>query len=213
MGIIMGQYFKKCVIVFSVFITSCIVIIIACIGTDFTYYSHFSPEVSDLDSSYQPLFISEDLFSNYSDFEYYSKRFNTNIIDEWRGYLGDRISINDIEYFLLDNNSTNEINELYATMKKSHQSGILNKRFTVFDSKIKGFIQFLYYAKQIEAISLQQLDVWDLEQGMIRNYASPEIIAELENRYHVESDPFLKNRYWFQVAKAKYYSIDKSSII
>lgn len=209
----MGQYFKKCVIVFSVFITSCIVIIIACSGIDFTYYSHFSPEVSDLDSSFEPLFISEDLFSNYSDFEYYSKRFNTNIIDEWRGYLGDRISINDIEYFLLDNNSTNEINELYATMKNSHQSGILNKRFSVFDSKIKGFIQFLYYAKQIEAISLQQLDVWDLEQGMIRNYPSPEIIAELENRYHVESDPFLKNRYWFQVAKAKYYSIDKSSII
>jgi hypothetical protein len=209
----MGQYFKKCVIVFSVFITSCIVIIIACSGIDFTYYSHFSPEVSDLDSSFEPLFISEDLFSNYADFEYYSKRFNTNIIDEWRGYLGDRISINDIEYFLLDNNSTNEINELYATMKNSHQSGILNKRFSVFDSKIKGFIQFLYYAKQIEAISLQQLDVWDLEQGMIRNYASPEIIAELENRYHVESDPFLKNRYWFQVAKAKYYSIDKSSII
>jgi hypothetical protein len=209
----MGQYFKNCVILFSVFITSCIVIIIACIGTDFTYYSHFSPEVSDLDSSFEPLFISEDLFSNYADFEYYSKRFNTNIIDEWRGYLGDRISINDIEYFLLDNNSTNEINELYATMKNSHQSGILNKRFSVFDSKIKGFIQFLYYAKQIEAISLQQLDVWDLEQGMIRNFASPEIIAELENRYHVESDPFLKNRYWFQVAKAKYYSIDKSSII
>jgi hypothetical protein len=209
----MGQYFKKCVIVFSVFITSCIVIIIACSGIDFTYYSHFSPEVSDLDSSFEPLFISEDLFSNYADFEYYSKRFNTNIIDEWRGYLGDRISINDIEYFLLDNNSTNEINELYATMKNSHQSGILNKRFSVFDSKIKGFIQFLYYAKQIEAISLQQLDVWDLEQGMIRNFASPEIIAELENRYHVESDPFLKNRYWFQVAKAKYYSIDKSSII
>jgi hypothetical protein len=189
------------------------VIIIACSGIDFTYYSHFSPEVSDLDSSFEPLFISEDLFSNYADFEYYSKRFNTNIIDEWRGYLGDRISINDIEYFLLDNNSTNEINELYATMKNSHQSGILNKRFSVFDSKIKGFIQFLYYAKQIEAISLQQLDVWDLEQGMIRNFASPEIIAELENRYHVESDPFLKNRYWFQVAKAKYYSIDKSSII
>jgi hypothetical protein len=209
----MGQYFKKCVIVFSVFITSCIVIIIACSGIDFTYYSHFSPEVSDLDSSFEPLFISEDLFSNYADFEYYSKRFNTNIIDEWRGYLGDRISINDIEYFLLDNNSTNEINELYATMKNSHQSGILNKRFSVFDSKIKGFIQFLYYAKQIEAISLQQLDVWDLEQGMIRNFASPEIIAELENRYHVESDPFLKNRYWFQLAKAKYYSIDKSSII
>lgn len=209
----MGQYFKKCVIVFSVFITSCIVIIIACSGIDFTYYSHFSPEVSDLDSSFEPLFISEDLFSNYADFEYYSKRFNTNIIDEWRGYLGDRIPINDIEYFLLDNNSTNEINDIYATMKNSDLSGILNKRFSVFDSKIKGFIQFLYYAKQIEAISLQQLDVWDLEQGMIRNYASQEIIAELENRYHVESDPFLKNRYWFQVAKAKYYSIDKSSII
>ena len=213
MGIIMGQYFKKCVILFSVFITSCIVIIIACSDIDFTYYSHFSPEVSDIDSSFEPMFISEDLFYNYSHFEYYSQRFNTNIIDEWSVYLEDRIPIKEIEYFLLDNNSTKEINELYANVQNSNKSGILNSRFSVIDSKVKGFIQFLYFAKQIEAISLQQLGVWDIEQGMKRNYASPEIIAELENRYHIESDPFLKNRYWFQVAKAKYYSIDKSSII
>ena len=213
MGIIMGQYFKKCVILFSVFITSCIVIIIACSGIDFTYYSHFSPEVSDIDSSFEPMFISEELFYNYSEFEYYSQRFNTNIIDEWSVYLEDRIPIKEIEYFLLDNNSTKEINELYANVQNSNKSGILNSRFSVIDSKVKGFIQFLYFAKQIEAISLQQLGVWDIEQGMKRNYASPEIIAELENRYHIESDPFLKNRYWFQVAKAKYYSIDKSSII
>ena len=209
----MGQYFKKCVILFSVFITSCIVIIIACSGIDFTYYSHFSPEVSDIDSSFEPMFISEELFYNYSEFEYYSQRFNTNIIDEWSVYLEDRIPIKEIEYFLLDNNSTKEINELYANVQNSNKSGILNSRFSVIDSKVKGFIQFLYLAKQIEAISLQQLGVWDIEQGMKRNYASPEIIAELENRYHIESDPFLKNRYWFQVAKAKYYSIDKSSII
>ena len=213
MGIIMGQYFKKCVILFSVFITSCIVIIIACSDIDFTYYSHFSPEVSDIDSSFEPMFISEDLFYNYSHFEYYSQRFNTNIIDEWSVYLEDRIPIKEIEYFLLDNNSTKEINELYANVQNSNKSGILNSRFSVIDSKVKGFIQFLYYAKQIEAISLQQLGVWDIEQGMKKNFASPEIIAELENRYHIESDPFLKNRYWFQVAKAKYYSIDKSSII
>ncbi len=213
MGIIMGQYFKKCVILFSVFITSCIVIIIACSDIDFTYYSHFSPEVSDIDSSFEPMFISEELFYNYSHFEYYSQRFNTNIIDEWSVYLEDRIPIKEIEYFLLDNNSTKEINELYANVQNSNKSGILNSRFSVIDSKVKGFIQFLYYAKQIEAISLQQLGVWDIEQGMKKNFASPEIIAELENRYHIESDPFLKNRYWFQVAKAKYYSIDKSSII
>ena len=209
----MGQYFKKCVILFSVFITSCIVIIIACSDIDFTYYSHFSPEVSDIDSSFEPMFISEDLFYNYSHFEYYSQRFNTNIIDEWSVYLEDRIPIKEIEYFLLDNNSTKEINELYANVQNSNKSGILNSRFSVIDSKVKGFIQFLYLAKQIEAISLQQLGVWDIEQGMKKNFASPEIIAELENRYHIESDPFLKNRYWFQVAKAKYYSIDKSSII
>ena len=209
----MGQYFKKCVILFSVFITSCIVIIIACSGIDFTYYSHFSPEVSDIDSSFEPMFISEELFYNYSEFEYYSQRFNTNIIDEWSVYLEDRIPIKEIEYFLLDNNSTKEINELYANVQNSNKSGILNSRFSVIDSKVKGFIQFLYFAKQIEAISLQQLDEWDIEQGMKKNFASPEIIAELENRYHIESDPFLKNRYWFQVAKAKYYSIDKSSII
>ena len=209
----MGQYFKKCVILFSVFITSCIVIIIACSGIDFTYYSHFSPEVSDIDSSFEPMFISEELFYNYSEFEYYSQRFNTNIIDEWSVYLEDRIPIKEIEYFLLDNNSTKEINELYANVQNSNKSGILNSRFSVIDSKVKGFIQFLYFAKQIEAISLQQLGVWDIEHGMKRFYASPEIIAELENRYHIESDPFLKNRYWFQVAKAKYYSIDKSSII
>ena len=159
------------------------------------------------------MFISEDLFYNYSHFEYYSQRFNTNIIDEWSVYLEDRIPIKEIEYFLLDNNSTKEINELYANVQNSNKSGILNSRFSVIDSKVKGFIQFLYLAKQIEAISLQQLGVWDIEQGMKKNFASPEIIAELENRYHIESDPFLKNRYWFQVAKAKYYSIDKSSII
>lgn len=213
MGIIMGQYFKKCVILFSVFITSCIVIIIACSDIDFTYYSHFSPEVSDIDSSFEPMFISEDLFYNYSHFEYYSQRFNTNIIDEWSVYLEDRIPLKEIEYFLLDNNSTKEINELYANVHNSNKSGILNSRFSVIDSKVKGFIQFLYYAKQIEAISLQQLDEWDIEQGKKKNFASPEIIAEIENRYQIESDPFLKNRYWFQVAKAKYYSIDKSSII
>lgn len=209
----MGQYFKKCVILFSVFITSCIVIIIACSDIDFTYYSHFSPEVSDIDSSFEPMFISEDLFYNYSHFEYYSQRFNTNIIDEWSVYLEDRIPLKEIEYFLLDNNSTKEINELYANVHNSNKSGILNSRFSVIDSKVKGFIQFLYYAKQIEAISLQQLDEWDIEQGKKKNFASPEIIAEIENRYQIESDPFLKNRYWFQVAKAKYYSIDKSSII
>lgn len=209
----MGKLFKNSVIHFSLYLISCLAIVLACVYEETNYYSHFSPESSDVDSSFKPLFITEEVFYPVSDLEYYSQLFNKNIINEWSSYLGDVINQKDLSYLLLNTDSQNEIDDFYSNILTSQNLEALKRRFTEVNDKTIGFIKFLHYAKQIEVISTQVTDTWNEEGETGRYYTSSELIAELIQHYNSEKDQFLRNRYWFQVIKAKFYSEDKNSVI
>ena len=209
----MGKLFRISAIHFSLYLISCVAIVVACIYEETNYYSHFSPESSDVDSSFKPLFITEEVFYPGTDLEYYSQLFNKNIILEWSSYLGDVISEKDISYLLLNMDSQNEVDDFYSNIITSNNLAALKRRFSDVNDKSIGFIKFLHYAKQIEAISTQVIDPWNEEGETGRYYTSPELIEELTQLYNSENDQFLKNRYWFQIVKARFYSADKNSVI
>ena len=151
----MGKLFRISAIHFSLYLISCVAIVVACIYEETNYYSHFSPESSDVDSSFKPLFITEEVFYPGSDLEYYSQLFNKNIILEWSLYLGDVIGEKDISYLLLNMDSQNEVDDFYSNIITSNNLAALKRRFSNVNDKSIGFIKFLHYAKQIEAISTQ----------------------------------------------------------
>ena len=209
----MNQHYKLFAVPFSLFITSYVAIIIACSGEEPVYYSNFSPDALELDDSFKPMFVSEDIFDYQDSDTYYTNLFNEDIINDWKEYLGDRILDKDLEYLLTDENSKEEIGRLYNGIINPDSANVLDTRFTKVDQKIKDFVTFLHVAKLIEPTMSPSPENWDIEYVPTQIKTPPSVIFDVEQRYAQETDPFLKNRYWFQVAKAKFYSTDTSSVI
>ena len=209
----MNQHYKLFAILFSLFLTSYVAIIIACSGEEPVYYSNFSPDALEMDDSFKLMFISENIFDYQDSDSYYKNLFNEEILQDWKNYLGDRIRDKDIEYLLTDEYSKDEIERLYNGLINPDSAVVLDSRFTKVDQKVKDFVTFLHVAKQVEPTMSPSVENWDIEYVPTKTQTSPAVILDVEQRYAQEQEPFLKNRYWFQVAKAKFYSADTSSVI
>ena len=104
------------------------------------------------------------------------------------------------------------MNELYKYVKtgtKTVASANWTGRINLSDSKVKEFIEFLYYAKTVEKSSVLIYDPWNYENSETLQ-VSAQTVAQLTGKYNQTSDPFLKNRYWFQTVKALFYSESKN---
>lgn len=191
-------------------------VIYACGGGDdwgWTFDSNFTPETF-VDKSYAPLFLSTDFFYNYSDHEHNS-RFNDEIVSDWAKYLGASASKGSVKFFLVDS-SAKEVAKLYSYYKtnKSYPISVKwAKKVKLQDYKVKQFIEFLHYSQQIEMASVNKYEYWSYEAVQTNLFKDLEWIKSIENKYNTAKDPFIKNRYWFQVVKAYFYSPSKQDAV
>jgi len=200
----MNQLYILFAILFSLFLTIYVAVIIACTGEETVYYSNFSPDALEIDNSFKPMFKSEEEYEYQDSDSYYKNLFNAEIVNDWKEYLGDRINGEDIEYLLTNSDSKEEVDRFYR---------ILNSNLASVDDKVTNFLTFLHIAKEIEPKMSPNPENWDIEYVPTKSQTSPAVILDVEQRYTQEKDPFLKNRYWFQVVKAKFYSADTTSVI
>ncbi|WP_281324362.1 hypothetical protein [Flavobacterium sp. IMCC34518] len=206
----MQPFLKKLLIAFSTISLLVYGTIYACSDGDWgwSFDSNFAPETF-VDKSYSPLFLSTDFFYEIGYDTEHRTRFNSDNIKDWNTYLEGKIKEKELTFFLTDSSSADvaDLMVYYKKEKPNKVSEKWNKKFKLSEAKIKDFFFFLNEAQIIETYSTQQYDSWNYDETV-----KPEVLSDsnwiksLEKKYNDTKDPFLKNRYWFLVIKASFYS-------
>ncbi|HEY9044752.1 MAG TPA: hypothetical protein VIN08_02605 [Ohtaekwangia sp.] len=207
--------FKKSVMLFSLAALATYGIVWACADgfMEYDYDSSFTPEVY-VDESYTPLFYSpQDVFYSIGFDDDYVKRFNDDIVMEWSAYLKDKITKEQLQYLLLNDSAVTAINQLYNAVWKKTPAPARFSKLNLADEKIKGFIEFMHYARIVEVSSTTPAYSWYYDDGKKIPAVDPKLIVQIEKLYTDTKDTFLKNRYWFQTMKAYFYSKNNQSIV
>ncbi|WP_318642225.1 hypothetical protein [Flavobacterium ardleyense] len=187
--------------------------IYACGGGDWDWFfdSNFAPEAF-VDKSYTPLFLSGDIFYDGTETDFIS-RYNDDIVVDWKGFLGNKMSDQQLKYFLLDSSYVEVMNlqSYYKSGKITSEIKRLKNKLDIKNPKVKSFIEFLAVAKEIEAVSVTS-NPWSYEPIQYAVLNDAKLLANLKKMYQNENDSFLKNRYWFQYMKGLFYSRNLSEI-
>lgn len=209
----MSNSLKKWLVGFSLLTGVTYTVIYACADGfwGYQYQSSFTPETY-VDKSYTPLFFSDEMFYNIGHDTEYTSRFNNDIVQEWDGYLDGKIKKEDLAYLILKDSAKAELNNLYEAAFAKKSLKYADRKIALKDKKVKNFLEFMYYAKMIEEHATVAYNYWDYENRQV-SYVAPEVIREVENKFTKATDAFLKNRYWFQVMKAYFYSDSKQQAI
>lgn len=177
----------------------------------YSYISSFTPEAF-ADESYQPLFYAPDeKFYDYAQLDYIDK-YNEDIIGEWHGYLKNKLTRSEVAYFLLNDTAQTTIDKLYIALQSKKPAS--DAGLPITDQHVKNFITFLHFAKQIEVYSTNVFSSWNYEERVIEP-TNENLVRKVEAYYQSlnNGDDFFRNRMWFQVLKAKFYSDDQASVI
>jgi hypothetical protein len=179
----------------------------------YDYDSNFTPETY-VDESYSPLFFApQDVFYGIGFEESYTSRFNQDIVSEWSEYVKGKFTTKELSFLLLNDSAQATIKELYSAVQKKQKLPVPYARLSGTDAQVKGFVEFLYYAKNIEASSTTSLNSWNYDETKPAPAVNPKTLAQVEKLFNETSDVFLKNRYWFQTMKAYFYSSNKQGAI
>ncbi len=209
-------FLKKLLLAFSIAILLVYGAIYACAGGDdwgWSFDSNFTPETF-VDKSYSPLFLSSDFFYNYSDNEH-NTRFNDEMVVDWSNHLKEGAAKEAVKFFLVDS-SAKDVAKLYVfykTKKNNPTSIKWAKKIKLTDYKVKQFVEFLHYSQQIEISSVNSFNYWDYDAVKTNTFKDLKWIKTIETKYNTATDPFMKNRYWFQIIKAYFYSTSQQSAI
>lgn len=202
-------FLQKLAVVFSIAIALIYTTIYACGGGDYDwgwkYETNFTPETF-ADTKYAPYFLSQDLFYDGNGLTDVSTLFDDDILQDWSTFLNNKVSLETISYFISNAGieATSSLYDYYSKNKSSKITSEWSKKIDLKDKKVKEFIEFLHFAKPIEAYSTSQTS-WDY-QSEPKRMDDAIWVKMIEKKYNQTNDKFLKNRYWFQVIKAYFYS-------
>jgi len=213
----MSSFFKP---LFIVFRTLCIgitsfVSIFAGVEWDwFESNSSFAPEAYVQDKSYEQLFYSINMFYGEDWYDNaHSNRFKESIISDWKKYVGNKLSEEQLNYFILSDSSNVELSNISkAILKKG--SNKFTQKFDLKDGKLKQFFAFMNLAKSLESYS-NNVASWNYDTEALdpMKYMTVGQAKKIEDIYNVAKDPFLKNRYWFLAMKSYFYSQNRNEAV
>ena len=171
-------------------------------GWEDYYDSSFAPEAF-VDSTYKPLFYSDLFYYQIGHDNTQVERFNPHIVQEWQSYLALPQSDTVLPFLLL------KASKPYIDSVVAHQINLPND-FTqyVAAKKQNKFLHFLQYAKANESYAAAQLDYWAYDGSVQSSPFSAEQIAlaqAMEKDFKTKLDPFLKQRYFFQLVRSYFF--------
>lgn len=204
-----NQFLSKLLLFFSAISLLVYGVIYACGDddyNDFSFDSNFTPETF-VDASYEPLFLSRDVFYSIRFEDNYNTRFNESIRTDWETYLKGKVDSATVHFLLFDSSTVavQDIYTFYKTRKRTQNVMNWEVKLKLSEEKIKNFIEFLHLAKQVETVSVNS-DYWSYDPVAVKKFEDLETIKAIEYKYKNTNDAFLKNRYWFQTLKAYFYS-------
>ena len=176
-----------------------------------TFDSNFTPETF-VDKSYEPLFLSTDIFYGISFDREHNTRFNDEMIADWSTHLKGSINEQDVKFFLIDSSAA-DVASLYSflsTKKSNPTVAKWSKKINLKEKKVIDFITFLKNAQALETVSVNN-DYWSYEPQKTIVFTDTKVVKNIESKYNETVDPFLKNRYWLLTIKANFYSNNKEN--
>lgn len=205
----MQKILKKFLLIFSFSLISAAGIVWACGGGDWDEadYSNFAPEAF-VDRQYSPFFYNSWQSYYGTDVNDNSNtRYNRQVVEEWEGYLKNKVAVKDLNT-LLFTASYGGIDSAYQYFKGklSALPATLPDLKTSELSKKQGetFFSYLLLAKQCEQFAVSNTTYyWDEKVPLVT--PAPEIKGSLEKAFKKSRDPFVKQRYWFQLLRYAYF--------
>ena len=179
---------------------------------DYYQGSVLTPEAF-ADESYKPLFYAPyDKFYGFSPM-YNNQMFTGSMLGDWQEYLKGLIPEEDIDKCLLFEPTTqHSYSEFIDELTPE-----IHARWSYTNDRVVNFLVFLKLAKQIELYSSQVYDYWDYDTFQRVDLANDQAqdIAKyyLANIADSNKDTFFKNRMWFQVIKAYFYSDKRFDVV
>lgn len=210
----MKHIFSKTWLVTFSFVAAAIGIALACAeGGDIVLYtSNFTPEAT-VDNEFTPFFYAPYVtFYGISYDTQHTTRFNDDVVNDWYGFLKGKMEKENIDLLLLANDTENDLDDLNNYIEEKITSPAVNKWNSLADlndQRVRAFIEFTYIARQIDELAVPVKDDynWNYTSARTSGRGVPRpLLDALAYRYEKASDPFLKNRYWFQNLKALFYA-------
>lgn len=187
-------------------------IVLACSGGYWEEYgsSNFTPETI-VGAKYKPFFYSYNFYYEINYDEKHNKRFNKNIVSDWRNYFDNKCSEQELNYLLFQTTESS-IDSISKALKKDDSYfpypaktiSVLKERKS---KKTNDFISYLWIAKKCEAFALKKDDeYWSYDSKPNSRICPTELADLVKNQYKTIKDPFLKERYFFQSIRALYFN-------
>ncbi len=210
----MKHIFSKTWLVTFSFVAAAIGIALACAegGDIVSYNSNFTPEAS-VNSEFTPFFYASYVtFYGISYDTQHTTRFNNDVVNDWYGFLKGKMKKENIDLLLLSNDTENDLEDLHNYLEEKITSPAVSKWSSLADlndQRVRAFIEFTYIARQIDefAVPVKEDYNWNYTSARTSGRGVPEpLLDALAKKYEKASDPYLKNRYWFQNLKALFYA-------
>ncbi|HXB09911.1 MAG TPA: hypothetical protein VNW04_22460 [Puia sp.] len=205
---------RNCWIILTSACTIGSTVALACAGDWGPEYgtSSFTPEVF-VDSSYSPFFYSEQFYYGISHDETHITRWKYENIGDWGEWLGKSTSRYEELDYLLDSAQTPLITRAvdWFTGAGPTLPDTLSKYRLCSDKRNKkalAFLNYLLVAKKCEAFSLNPiLQAWEQDSTKPRRpFNATKLNQQLKTKLDTEKDPFLQERYWFQLLRSQFFN-------
>lgn len=210
---------KKLLLLFSAIAFITYGMIWACAGGDWDEYSFssFAPE-GFVDSSYTPFCFSENAYYGRDYDNSHITRFNETIVKEWTDYLGNTYSKKEIQYLLIDA-SKSLVDSIQNLPQSSLPVAVASMQIVQAKSstKVATFFAFLGYAKANEVYAAQFVDYWNYDDDRSHKYVLNNdqlaVLKSMETEFNNCSDLFVKQRYFFQIIRARFFGAQYKACI
>ncbi len=199
---------------------SCIatITVLACAGGDWdgTEGSMFTPEIIN-QPKYKPFFRTQatPFYDGYDDAS--AGIFKEQNTKDWMNFLGNNLSKEAVDYWLYEA-TINQIDSMIFDIKKkpsnlTQKSQSYSLKAVQPESKATGFLYFLGFAKRNEEFAVKEINYWGDENKKKGVYSITKQIAGGVNFLAKATDPFMKERYAFQLERLYFFNKEYNNAI
>ncbi|MDP1800306.1 MAG: hypothetical protein Q8L81_03060 [Bacteroidota bacterium] len=192
--------------------------VLACGGGDWdgTEGSMFTPEIIN-QPKYKPFFRTQatPFYDGYDDAS--AGIFKEQNTKDWMSFLGNNLSKEAVNYWLYEA-SINQIDSMIFDIKKKPSN--LNSKSQAYslkamqpESKATGFLYFLGYAKRNEEFAVKEVSYWVDDNKKKEVYSITKQIAGGVNFLAKATDPFMRERYAFQLERLYFFNKEYNNAI
>jgi hypothetical protein len=191
-------------------------IVLACAGGYWEEYgsSNFTPETF-ADAKYKPFFYTYNYYYEINYDEAHNQRFNKQVLQDWNNYLDKKCSEEGLNYLLFQTTKLS-IDSISRSLKKDESFLPPKAKAIPFlkdkkNKKLSDLINYLSVAKNCEKFALKKEDdYWDYDRKPQKRSCPDDLKNFISAQYRSMKDLFLKERYFFQLIRALYFSYNYS---